>query len=325
MLPFLLFVTGVLGGPVPPAGVVAARMSGLASCTLQSDLTAYEPGDVALVVATCDEAPTFFRARSRGATVPFFPVEVGPADGGLEHDHRPPATFAAVVGIDLAAPAGTTELTWSARLKGGAAAARGALLLRVAGRSFPVQRLRVAPRFAEPDSAALVRVAAERRRMERALATRSPERLWGGAFVSPVAGGSGRGFGARRVLNGRPSAPHTGLDIGAEEGAPVVASNAGVVVLADTLYLAGKTVVVDHGLGLLTTYSHLSQKSVLVGDRLERGQMLGRVGATGRVTGPHLHWAAHVNGARVDPLSLMAATAGRVRPLEIEPPAPGQD
>jgi murein DD-endopeptidase MepM/ murein hydrolase activator NlpD len=83
-----------------------------------------------------------------------------------------------------------------------------------------------------------------------------------------------------------------------------------VVVLADSLYFAGRTIVVDHGHGLFTTYSHLSQVSVLTGEPVRKGQLIGQVGATGRVTGPHLHWAVHLAGARVDPLSLMWASRG---------------
>ena len=105
-----------------------------------------------------------------------------------------------------------------------------------------------------------------------------------------------------------------------------MATKNSVAVLVDTLFFAGKTIVVDHGLGLFTTYSHLSQLSVLEGDSIAKGQLIGRVGATGRATGPHLHWAANLNGARVDPISLIAATRGasfEVR--ELRPPASARD
>src|SRR5262249_34494202 len=118
-----------------------------------------------------------------------------------------------------------------------------------------------------------------------------------------------RNFGRRRILNGQPGSPHTGVDFPAVAGTPVRAAQRGRVVLAQELYFAGNTVVVDHGLGLYTFYGHLSSVTVKVDDVVELGAVLGEVGATGRVTGPHLHWGVTLNRARVNPLNLVALLA----------------
>jgi murein DD-endopeptidase MepM/ murein hydrolase activator NlpD len=131
------------------------------------------------------------------------------------------------------------------------------------------------------------------------------DRLWQGAFRLPVDVDPAPNFGQRRILNGQPRSPHAGVDFGARRGAPVVAPARGRVVLAEPLFFSGRTVILDHGLGLFSLYGHLSTLSVKVGQRVETGTPLGAVGATGRATGPHLHWAVRLGGARVDPLALV--------------------
>ena len=115
------------------------------------------------------------------------------------------------------------------------------------------------------------------------------------------------GFGRRRIVNNQPRSPHSGVDLKATTGTPIKAANAGKVVLAEDLYFSGNTVVLDHGFGLYTFYAHCSTMSVNPGDTVTRGQVIAEVGATGRVTGPHLHWACRVNEARVNPLELTKA------------------
>ena len=116
---------------------------------------------------------------------------------------------------------------------------------------------------------------------------------------------TGGNFGKRRILNGQSGSPHGGVDFPATTGTPVHAPQRGQVVLAEELFFSGNTVVLDHGLGIYTLYAHLSEISVKVGDALETGAVLGKVGATGRVTGPHLHWGLTVEGARVNPLQIV--------------------
>jgi murein DD-endopeptidase MepM/ murein hydrolase activator NlpD len=115
----------------------------------------------------------------------------------------------------------------------------------------------------------------------------------------------GTGFGARRIINGKPRSPHSGVDYAAERGTPVVASNGGRVALVADFFFPGRLVVVDHGLGLYTLYFHLDSVAVTDGETIDRGQRLGTVGATGRATGPHLHFGAQVGAARIDPAALL--------------------
>jgi len=122
----------------------------------------------------------------------------------------------------------------------------------------------------------------------------------------------GRNFGHRRVFNDQPRAPHSGADLTAATGTEILASNAGKVVLTGDFFFNGRAVFIDHGMGVLTMYLHLSEITVSTGQMLRKGQVIGLAGATGRVTGPHLHWGARVGGARVDPFSLPGIAAEEV-------------
>jgi murein DD-endopeptidase MepM/ murein hydrolase activator NlpD len=131
------------------------------------------------------------------------------------------------------------------------------------------------------------------------------EILWDSSFAVPIPGGTGSNFGHRRVFNGEARAPHAGADLRAKTGTSIYATNRGRVVLAKNLFFTGNTVILDHGLGIYSLYAHLSRIDVKPGAMAMRGQLLGLAGATGRVTGPHLHWGVRVQGARVDPFSLL--------------------
>ena len=172
---------------------------------------------------------------------------------------------------------------------------------------FATESLKVAPNFVTPDPEQLARAEAERQRLRAIYATITPQRLWDGNFRYPLAGvTSGGNFGKRRVLNGTPGSPHGGVDFPAPDGTPVLAPQRARVVLAEPLYFSGNTVVLDHGLGIYTLYAHFESISVQAGDLVDTGAVLGKVGATGRVTGPHLHWGLTVNRARANPLQLIA-------------------
>jgi murein DD-endopeptidase MepM/ murein hydrolase activator NlpD len=132
-----------------------------------------------------------------------------------------------------------------------------------------------------------------------------PDRLWAFDAARPVEGVAVSGFGVRTILNGRAGGPHNGLDLAAVTGTPIFAPTGGIVVYAREFYYTGNTVVLDHGQGLYSTLAHLSAIDVHEGDRVSKGALVGKVGATGRVTGAHLHWGVRLHGARVDPLSLI--------------------
>jgi murein DD-endopeptidase MepM/ murein hydrolase activator NlpD len=158
----------------------------------------------------------------------------------------------------------------------------------------------------ELDAPTLKRVEEESKLLRTLYATITPERLWRGRFAKPVGvPDAGEGFGARRIINGQVRAPHAGLDYSADAGTPVVAANTGRVALVAEYFFPGRLVVLDHGLGLYTLYFHLERAEVTEGDRVDRGQSIGRVGASGRATGPHLHFAVHLRQTRIDPALLL--------------------
>jgi len=276
-----LFTIALVAGPGAPAGAEALRVR----VTPQEP----RPGDVVLVHVT--GARTGLQAEWNGRRLRLFPVRDG---------------LAAVVGIDLDVPAG--PIAWRVAPEPPASGPRAAAgTVTVRAKVFPVQHLTLPPNQVDLDPPTLARAEAEQRELTAALADSAAERLWQGPFRVPVEGGRPTGgFGLRRILNGQSRSPHAGFDWAAPEGTPVLATNAGRVALVADHFFAGRSVVVDHGLGLFTLYFHLSAVSVSVGEAVGAGQVLGAVGATGRVTGPHLHFGVILGGARVDPESLLA-------------------
>src|SRR5688572_24428741 len=177
----------------------------------------------------------------------------------------------------------------------------------IATGTYPLEKLRVAPQFGtQPDSALQARINRER---ERALAVsraaHATPRLWN-EVLRPRDTRITSGFGSGREFNGQVQSRHTGTDFAGAVGAPVRAAARGVVALVDTFYLAGRVIYIDHGEGLVSAYFHLSQQDVAAGDTVTAGQQIGLVGATGRVTGPHLHWVVRYGTISVDPLSFLA-------------------
>ena len=171
---------------------------------------------------------------------------------------------------------------------------------------FAKENLTVKKQFVEPNPEQEARAAAETKRLREIYDSVTPERLWNGPFRVPLDGEfKGSNFGKRRVLNGHPGSPHGGVDFPAPTGTLVHAAQKGRVVLAEELYFAGNTVIVDHGLGIYTFYCHFSEIDAKVGDEVVSGTVLGKVGATGRVTGPHLHWGLEVQRARVNALDIV--------------------
>lgn len=218
--------------------------------------------------------------------------------------HEEGGSWMALVGIDLAVRAGAVDAVVKARTSGGLLTTTHALTVQA--KQFPTRRLTVDPALVEPPASALQRIAREVARTNAIYGSPTDTVLWHGPFVRPVESPANSRFGTRSVYNGRPGSPHNGADFLSPAGMPIKAPNAGRVRLAEDLYFSGNTVIVDHGLGLFSLFAHLSAFQVREGDVVSTGQVLGLVGATGRVTGPHLHWTVRATGARIDPLSLIA-------------------
>jgi murein DD-endopeptidase MepM/ murein hydrolase activator NlpD len=199
-----------------------------------------------------------------------------------------------------------TLLATLVRAGGSGAAETLRIALPVSRGAYRTERLRVAPRYAAPDSAAAARIRNEIE-LAYALSRRSHDtpRAWSEQFRRPRPGRITSVFGTAREFNGSVSSQHLGTDFAGAVGAPVYAANAGVVALVADFYLAGTVVYLDHGAGLVTGYFHLSRSEVTPGDLVQRGQIIGRVGRSGRVTGAHLHWIARYGGITVDPMSLI--------------------
>jgi murein DD-endopeptidase MepM/ murein hydrolase activator NlpD len=211
----------------------------------------------------------------------------------------------ALIGVDLEKPEGKYPFTVAIQTQGGEHVQCSATV-EVSGGHFATENLMVKQQFVEPDPQQLARAEAEAKRLREIYDHITPEKLWDGKFRMPLDGEfKGSNFGKRRVLNGHPGSPHGGTDFPAPTGTPVHAAQAGKVVLAEELYFSGNTVVVDHGLGIYTFYCHFSEIDAKVGETVEAGTVIGKVGATGRVTGPHLHWALEVEHARVNALDIV--------------------
>jgi murein DD-endopeptidase MepM/ murein hydrolase activator NlpD len=233
------------------------------------------------------------------ATIDGHPVSVFPSGPG----------HAGVVGIDMDAPPGPRRWQVTAKAAGAVLTTDGEL--PVVARSYQVQHLTVARTMVELDPATERRAVEEGERLRATYRLITGERLWRGAWVRPVAGDEpGTGFGARRVINGQPRAPHSGIDFAAPVGTPVLAANRGRVALVGEFFFPGRLVILDHGLGLYTLYFHLDTIAVTEGQLVARGETLGTVGMTGRVTGPHLHFGAQVGAARIDPAALLGLAPG---------------
>ena len=238
-----------------------------------------------------------------------------PVPGGVavlplgEHDTPPSAWFGerrllatradgqwlALVGIPLSQPPGRAAIDV---VHGGH---RRRVEFTIAPHAYREQHLTIQnQRLVNPYERDMERIGRERRTMMQAYANYR-EALPETDFMPPVQGPFSSPFGLRRVLNGEPRNPHSGLDIAAGEGTPVVAPAAATVAVTGDFFFNGNTVMLDHGAGLVTMYCHLSRIDVEPGQQLARGQQLGLVGATGRVTGPHLHWSVSLNQYRVDP------------------------
>jgi murein DD-endopeptidase MepM/ murein hydrolase activator NlpD len=218
-------------------------------------------------------------------------------------------TWRALIGIDLDVAPGPHVVTIAGG--SGKSTLHTTYTLDVQPKDFATRTLRVDEAYVNPPSEVQARIERDAADLRRVWQSSAPDRLWTGAFVRPVPGEAVSRFGTRSIFNGQARSPHNGGDFMSPAGTPIEAPNAGRVALAHDLYFSGNTVVIDHGLGMFSTLAHMSEIDVREGETVKAGQVVGRVGATGRVTGPHLHWAVRIGGARVDPLSVLAVLGTR--------------
>jgi murein DD-endopeptidase MepM/ murein hydrolase activator NlpD len=214
-------------------------------------------------------------------------------------------TWVAYVGIGLAAKAGS-----SLEVEVERAGAMQRHTIAITHKAYASQHLKVAPGQVELSAADLARHEREREHLAAVLRTFSETAPTTLALQQPVPGARSSSFGLRRFFNDQPRSPHNGMDIAAPTGTPVVAAGAGRVLDVGDYFFSGSTVVVDHAQGLLSLYAHLSTMEVRAGEAVAAGAPIGKVGATGRVTGPHLHFSVYLNRVPVDPALFLPAVEG---------------
>ena len=215
------------------------------------------------------------------------------------------STWTALIGLPLALMPGTVSVDIHF---GGAAPEHRTI--RIGPKQYTVQKLRVAPSQVDLAQSDLDRVDGEQKIIRAALETFTPKLPSAMRFAPPVPGRRSSSFGLRRVFNDEPRNPHSGMDIAAPLGTPIKVPAEGVVINTGNYFFNGNTVFVDHGMGLITMYCHLSETDVKTGDRVKAGAVIGKVGKTGRVTGPHLHWGVALNTVFVDPALFIIDAAG---------------
>jgi murein DD-endopeptidase MepM/ murein hydrolase activator NlpD len=282
---YVVFALAVYALSTPVAG-----QSGTALNVSSSPRT-LQPGSVVLLTVRSDAPIASLSGHVFGRPVRFWST-------------AQPVEWRGFVAADLEAKPGSYDVDLSGTDARGTAVT-GKTSLTVMAKRFETRRLKVAEGFVNPPAAEAERIAREAKHLA-SLFTQNGPRLWRGSFQSPVPGEATSSFGRLTVLNGSPRGRHQGADFRAVTGTPVLAPNAGRIVLAEDLYFSGNTIVIDHGLGLFSLLAHLSRIDVMAGRDVARGDVLGTSGATGRVTGPHLHWALRQSEFSVDPLSVVA-------------------
>ena len=182
---------------------------------------------------------------------------------------------------------------------------RRTIPFRIVAGTYKTDELKVASSRVNPNKKNVERAQKEARKIKRIYAKGSLDRLWQSGFQLPMSSDITSPFGNKRVFNGKLKSFHNGVDFRARTPKPVFAANSGIVKLAENLFYSGNAVVIDHGTGIFTIYAHLSRIDVSSGQHIEKGQHLGLTGATGRVSGPHLHWGVKVNGIAINPMQLI--------------------
>lgn len=259
-----------------------------------------QPGEVVLLKVTSLRSLSRLQAAAFGREFPAF-------SAGDDRD------WIGLVGIDLDTKPGRYTVKLHGTDTSGEPVAADDTLA-VISKKFPTRELTVDEKFVSPPEEALARIKKESEKVQAIFGTTTAQHYWDGPFRVPVPGPAISEFGKRSIYNGQSRSPHTGTDFRGATGTPIRAPNAGRVVLAAALYYSGNTIIIDHGLGLYSYFGHMSAFEVPEGAMVKTGDIVGKVGATGLVTGPHLHWSVRLVGTRVDPMSLLGVFEGNKRP-----------
>ncbi len=281
---FLLYALSAQGGEGPP---VAAPVR-----PFPVTLSTFEPAQGEPVLVEVSPLP---RADSvvmiwKGKEVPM------KKDG--------PGRFLGLFGVDLLEKPGKAVLSFRAAGDGEAFRFDAEIVIRE--KDFPVQEITLPKEMTQFDKETLGRINREARRLAKRFSRVSSPPVWSFPFLPPVADFRPKGFGSRRVINGEPRSPHAGVDVSLPAGTPVVAIAGGVVAFAGEQFFGGNSVVLDHGGSVFSIYYHLREYAVSEGQNVIRGERIGAVGASGRATGPHLHFSVRAAGGRIDPSLLFS-------------------
>lgn len=225
----------------------------------------------------------------------------------FDHPAKEPGIFCALVGIPYRKKPGSDILTLHWKTNNGVKSRR--LRLNITAGTYKTDILKVDPRRVNPNKSDRRRANEEHQEVKHIYASGTTTRLWDIPFQLPVEDEISSLYGNKRVFNGQLKSYHNGVDFRSPPGTPAVAANTGIVRLAKNLFYSGNAVIVDHGTNIFTIYAHLSKIKVAAGQRIEKGQLIGLTGATGRVSGAHLHWGVKINAVAVNPLQFVDIVA----------------
>jgi len=291
---FLLFLLFIYLNPICLFSLHEEQLLTPSGVTVDLVCRAFEPGEV-IVVAIKDDPSV------KDAWIRFlerrYPMGKSETSSGL----------LAFIGLDLGLEPGSYEMEiFIDKALGEREYVRKQI--SVLAKEFPLKKLWVDEKFVTPPPEFNERIRREGGILKVIYGITTEQWLGKGLFILPSSGKAVPNFGERRIFNNKPRSSHKGIDIKVPYGTPVKASNSGRVVLASDLYFAGKTVIIDHGMSVFTMYCHFSKIRVKRGKLAKKGEIIGEIGATGRVTGPHLHWGVKVSGISVDPFSILSLT-----------------
>lgn len=264
---------------------------------VQLHARAYQPGEVIVVVVDGVGETTQVSGRFLDKELSFF---IASKDRRL-----------ALAPIGLETKIGRTTITVEGKTEAGTSVFGWTEEVQIQNKEFPKRSLTVNPKYVKLRKEDVERNRRDKKKLRKAFALQTSTGYLDGNFRSPVPGALSTVFGERRVFNGEPKSRHTGADLKGAAGTPITAPANGVVALTGNFFFEGKTVVLDHGHGVVSYYIHMSKIDVKEGDRVVTGQLLGKVGSTGRVTGPHLHWGLKIYRTAVDPTSLRSLDLDR--------------